>query len=253
MKRIIAITICLTCLSLASAQDIGVGETEILSVREREWDIYGTVHTNGLGLGVRFGRQHSIKHKSGFDVEWTYHKLMKEQRGKTSYTIEGVDNRSFVYGKTNSFCQLRVGYGYTRILNTKPYWGGLQTGYFFYGGVSLGISIPVYLYILHPKDTVFYMTTERYNVNIHNLTNIYGRAPLKEGLKDIVFHPGLYLKTGLSFDFSRDDAKITALDFGLAVDAYYKPVEKMAFAHKQYVLITGFISIHLGKRLTHYE
>jgi hypothetical protein len=66
-------------------------------------------------------------------------------------------------------------------------------------------------------------------------------------------HPGLYLKTGFTFDFSAEDATIMALDFGLALDAYYPPVEKMAHTPKQYLLVTGFITFHLGKRLTNYE
>lgn len=237
------------------AQDIGTGEVDILSVRKKEWDIYGTLHTNGLGIGVRIGKQHTIRKKSGIDLEWTYYRLLKEQRGKTSLTLEGVDNKSFVYGKLNNFAQIRVGYGFTYIINTKPYWGGITTGFFLYGGVSVGVSVPVFLYVLnyYPQDSTIQMNIEKYDPDKHSLSNIYGRAPFKEGLSKIKFHPGLYLKTGLTFDFSSDDAKVMALDLGLALDAYYIPVQKMAFYNKQYVLVTGFLTFHFGKRLTNYE
>jgi hypothetical protein len=83
--------------------------------------------------------------------------------------------------------------------------------------------------------------------------NIYKKDKLWKGFKNSKVHPGIYIKTGMSFDFAKNDARITKLAFGLAADAFLPPVEKMAFSPKQYVLLTGFVTIHLGKRLTNYE
>jgi hypothetical protein len=255
MKTFLGILILCVSIISVSAQDIGTGEVDILSVRKKEWDIYGTLHTNGLGIGTRIGKQHSIRKKSGIDIEWTYYRLLKEQRGKTSFTLEGIDNKSFVYGKLNNFTQIRLGYGFTYLMNTKPYWGGLSTGYFLYGGPSVGISVPVYLYIMHyiQEEQTIVMNIEKYDPDKHDLSNIYGRAPFKEGLKHLKIHPGLYVKTGLTFDFSTDDAQITALDIGIALDAYLFPIQKMAYHEKQHFLITGFLTFHFGQRLTNYE
>lgn len=237
-----------------NAQDIDVGDPEVILLRKKEWDIYGTIHTNGLGLGGRVGKQNSIHNKSGFDFEITYYRHLKEQRGKTSYQIGNIENKGFVYGKLNNFFQARIGYGFTHIINTKPYWGGMSTGYFLYGGASIGFSIPVYLQIIkYLEGNTYDIAIERYDPNLHNLSNIYTKAPFTEGLSSMKIHPGLYLKTGFSFDFSAEDSNVMALDFGLGLDAYYPPVEKMAFVNKQYVLITGFITFHLGKKLTNYE
>ena len=82
---------------------------------------------------------------------------------------------------------------------------------------------------------------------------IKSSAPIYKGMKNMKVHPGLYAKTGLSFDFSSNDAMVIKLDIGVAVDAYIIPVEKMAFANKQYMLLTGYLAVHLGKRLTNYE
>ena len=67
------------------------------------------------------------------------------------------------------------------------------------------------------------------------------------------FHPGLYMKTGLSFDFSSDDSFVVKLDLGVAIDAYAIPIQKMAFVNKQYVLFTGYVALHLGNRKAKYE
>jgi hypothetical protein len=225
------------------SQEIGIGDAEMLVVRKRQWDIYGTLHTNGLGIGFRLSKSPTIRLVRGFDFEYTYYRHFKERKTRLDYS------RSIVYGKLNYFGQIRAGYGFTRVLNTKPYWGGVEVGYFLYGGFSLGIAVPVYLKIVEDNKTV----SQRYDPAKHTPTVIYGRDSFFSGLKDTKLHPGIYLKTGMSFDLAKDDALILKLDFGAAVDAYYPPVEKMAYAPKQYVLLTGFVTIHLGKRLSNYE
>jgi len=232
------------CVSSVFAQEIAIGEPETLLDRKRLWDVYGTKHTNGFGIGCQFGREHSIHVRSGFDVEYTYYKHFKEQRQR-----EEITGARLVYGKLNYFGMLRNGYGFTHILNAKPYWGGVEVGYFLYGGISLGLSVPVYLYIVpNMKENAV-----RYDPEIHKLGNITGKAPFWNGLKEIRPHPGLYLKAGLSFDFAKNDAQIIKLDIGSAADFYLIPVEKMATQPKQYILFTGYLTFHFGKRLTNYE
>jgi hypothetical protein len=229
-------------LPVLTAQEIGIGEPETLSVRRRQWDIYGTIHTNGFGLGSQFGKQHSIRLRSGFDVEYTYYRHFKEQRLRYEQII-------LVYGKLNYFGMFRGGYGTTRILNTKPYWGGVEVGYFAYCGLSLGLSVPVYLHI----DADDSSDPKRYDPEVHKLGNIGGKASFWKGFKEIKPHPGLYIKTGLSFDFAQNDEKIIKLDIGVAADFYLIPVEKMAFSPKQFILFTGYLTIHFGKRPAIYE
>jgi len=230
---------------VAYSQEISIGEPEMLVVRKRQWDIYGTLHTNGVGIGFRIGKEPTIRMRNGFDFEYTYYRHFKERR------MQEADNSAYilVYGKLNYFGQLRGGYGLTRVLNSKPYWGGVEVGYFFYGGLSLGVSVPVYLKVFEGITTV----SRRYDPEKHFLGNIQRKDSFWKGIGEIKVHPGIYVKTGMSFDFSKNDAWIVKLDFGAAADTYFLPVEKMAFSPKQYVLLTGFITIHLGKRLTNYE
>jgi len=228
---------------LAYSQEIGVGDPDMLVVRQRQWDVYGTLHTNGVGLGFRIGKEPTIHIRRGFDFEYTYYRHFKERRTRLDF------GQSITYGKLNYFGQVRGGYGVTRVLNGKPYWGGVEVGCFFYGGVSLGVSIPVYVEVYEGIDPV----SRRYDPKIHSTGNIKRQEPIWKGLKNTKLHPGIYVKTGMSFDFAKNDARVMKLDFGVAADAYYPPVEKIAYSPKQYILFTGFICIHFGKRLTNYE
>ena len=42
------------------AQDIAIGEPDMLMVRKRQWNIYGTLHTNGIGIGFNYDQIKSI-------------------------------------------------------------------------------------------------------------------------------------------------------------------------------------------------
>ena len=238
----IILVLFLVCVS-AFSQEIDIGDPEKLVVRTRQWDIYGTLHTNGVGIGFRIGKEPSIHIRRGFDFEYTYYRHFKERRQRINYS------QVLVYGKLSYFGQLRGGYGVTRVLNGKPYWGGVEVGYFFYGGVTLGISVPVFVEVYEGIERV----SRRYDPEVHSTGNITRQEPIWKGLKNTKVHPGIYAKTGMSFDFAKNDALILKLDFGLAADAYFPPVEKIAHSPKQYVLLTGFICFHFGKRLTNYE
>lgn len=252
MRQAAGLLLCLFLgLSVISAQDIGLGDPEMLLVRKRQWDIYGTIHTNGFGGGVHIDQIKNIHLQHGLDIEYTYYRHFKEQRMSLG------EGKNLTYGKKNYFAMLRAGYGFTKILTTKHYSGGVELGYFFYGGFSLGFSVPVYLNILYLNYSSgkpeIETRTEIYNENIHNLGNIYEKAPFYKGFKNMKFHPGLYMKTGLSFDFSSDDSFVVKLDLGVAIDAYAIPIQKMAFVNKQYVLFTGYVALHLGNRKAKYE
>ena len=229
------------------AQDIAIGEPDMLMVRKRQWNIYGTLHTNGIGICFNYDQIKSIKLQHGLDIEWTFYRHFKEQR------VEVAEGSYLVYGKKNYFGQLRGGYGVTRILNTKHYSGGVEVGYYFYGGASVGFSVPVFLeiYYIDPQLGLI-SVTEEYDPEKHSTGNIKCKAPIYKGFSKIKIHPGAYIKTGLSFDFSTNDALVVKLDAGIAADIYAIPVEKMANT-KQYFLLTGYLTIHLGKRLSIYE
>ncbi|MDR1792884.1 MAG: hypothetical protein LBR36_05535 [Bacteroidales bacterium] len=249
MKRII---LCLLLgvggASFLSAQEIELGDPQMLLVRERQWDIYGVIHTNGFGIGGRFGKIHNIHLESGFDFEYTYYRHFKEK----SY-LNAQNNNFSVFGKLAYMAQLRAGYGLTRIIASKPYFGGVEVGYFFYGGVSVALLIPVYLEVFDFSADKIVKIRASEDLYENGNISIQRRLSMFEKTKGTMLHPGAYLKTGLSFDFSRNDGLILKLDLGAAADIYPIPIKKMAFSPAQYVLLTGYLSFHIGKKLTIYE
>jgi hypothetical protein len=225
------------------AQSVEVPDTAGDNVLfERQWSLGLHVNTNGWGLKFRRGKNVTFLTQRILEIEFSTYKTTKEIK---SVNLLYSDSKSFVYGKLNYLYFLRGGIGIQHILNRKPYWGGVELSYILYGGATIGIAKPVYLYIDKGNSQV---TEERYNPAIHGIGDIYGRAPFLSGILNTKFYPGIYAKGGLEFEFGTLNKRIQALEVGFNLD--YEPiaVPLMAYNPPQHFFLTLYASFSLGKR-----
>jgi len=214
---------------------------------ERQWSLGAMVHSNGWGLKFRRGKNVNNLRQFMWELEFSTYKSTKEIRTINPYF---ADSRSYLYGKLNYLSFLRGGIGQQHILNRKPYWGGVQVSWLYYGGISLGLTKPVYLYILHFKSgfTDYEVIEEKYNPEIHDVDNIYGRGSFLAGILKLGFYPGIYAKTGLDFDFGVRNKTISSLEVGATLDYSPIPIPIMAYNPKQNLFLTLYVSLMFGKR-----
>jgi hypothetical protein len=152
-----------------------------------------TVHVLGMGLNFRIGINKTYFNSRIFEVEMVSMKHPKQVRVVNPYYYNA---RSYVYGKLNHVYILRAGYGFKKLLNRKPYWGGIELRVLYMGGFSLAFAKPVYLYFW--DETYSYIKEEKYNPDnyYHSSEYIYGRAPFTDGLGEIKVYPGFFAKAG---------------------------------------------------------
>ncbi|MEI6765845.1 MAG: hypothetical protein WCM76_09405 [Bacteroidota bacterium] len=219
-------------------------DNKILYRKERSAFI--EVHTGGWGLGYRTGKHITGYKKRMFEFEAIGMKHPKELKITSYYE----NSRNFIYGKLNSVFILRGGYGRQRVLNGKPYWGGVEVRFLWFGGVSIALAKPVYLYIVKYIDENGNqdIVTERYDPYNHAITDIYGRASFFKGFDKMSVYPGAYFKTGLSFEYGADDRLLKSLECGIAGDIYPKAVPIMAFNKNNNYFLSLYLSLHIGKR-----
>ncbi len=207
-------------------------------------------HSDGWGINFR----HSL-HKTGsrrrvLSVDLVNMKHAKEFKSFNPYY---EDSKGYIYGKLNSFIILRPGYGQRKIVFDKMRSRGVEVGYFWSVGPSIGITKPVYLEIGYPSIPYDYIATERYDANEHYIDNIFGKAPGINGLSELKFHPGGFAKFGMHFEYSNEKDGIKALETGFVFDIYPDKIPIMAeideeqFENKQYYF-TFYVNILFGKK-----
>jgi hypothetical protein len=218
-------------------------DNKILYRKERSGFIM--VHSGGFGLGYRSGKHKTYFRKFMWEVEGMNIKHPKEYKISSYYE----NSKNFIYGKLNSFFAVRGGVGQQHILNGKPYWGGVEVRLFYFGGLSLGIAKPIYLSIVKFKESGEpYIVDERFDPDVHSITDIYGRGSFFKGFNKISVYPGIYAKIGLSFEYGTEDTFLKALECGFFADCFYKNVPIMAYQKNQFLFANVYLSLHFGKR-----
>jgi len=213
----------------------------------KEWSIGVIASSKGVGMGYRYG-----KHVTGYKKRMLEAEINTMKHPKEIKTISPFENaKSYVYGKLNNLFIIRTGIGIQKIINNKPIEGGIEVRYFYYGGINLSITKPIYLYILNfsPSSSSTYIyTLEKYNPNEHFTDNIFGRGPFIKGFNELSFYPGLYIKGGINFEYSQDDKNLNVLEMGICTDFSPKPIKMMAFNKSNNYFISLYLSLNFGKR-----
>lgn len=222
-------------------------DTEILLKHEASGGL--VLHSNGWGFIFRKGTHATAKKKRMWEVEVVSMKHPKEFKSVNPY-FENA--KGYIYGKQNSLLVLRGGYGHQRVLYHKEDRknGGVEVRYHYYGGASLGLTKPVYLEILVPTSVPFEFTlvTEKYNPDEHYIDNIYGKAPFAKGLGEIKIYPGIYLKSGVSFEYASRQDNVRTIEAGVVVDGYYKKIPIMALTDNKQVFLSFYVNIQFGAK-----
>jgi hypothetical protein len=201
--------------------------------------------TDGYGLSYREGKRINYRNKKllEFDIGHLVHP--KEYRLNSYYQTSGT----FVFGKTNSVFYLRGGPGYQHELFTKADLGGVAIRYFISGGPVIAFCKPIYYKIPVPTNqqgTEFKIIEEKFDITKHDPTNIYGRSNYFKGFNEMKLKPGLYVKGGFNFEYSKQDKVIHAIEVGAQINAFIQEVPIMATEVNKAVFFSLFVSYRFG-------
>lgn len=205
------------------------------------------LHTNGWGLEYRIGKNRSIFNKWTLEFDLLEYKHSKEIKSINPFY---TNTKSYIYGKLNTIYLVRAGFGEQRLLNRKPYTGGVELRLFYTGGLTVAMAKPVYLNILQwdTTDTRLNIVTQKYDPENHFPDNIYGRASFLKGFKEIKPYPGLYAKLGLGIEFGNINQSTKLVEVGTVLDYFLKPVPIMANQKDDQFFLTLYLSFGIGKR-----
>jgi hypothetical protein len=172
-------------------------------------------------------------------------------------TINGLSSSSnaigYVFGKVNKFYQARLSYGQRLKIAGKPDPKSASVHLLLAGGLSIGIVKPYKIVALVNDPTLGYIEKTiqyepAYKEVFLNPDLIFGGAGFAEGLSQLKYIPGLHLKTGLHFDFSKEKTTLLAAEVGASVDFYSDPIQIMLDDQNKNTFANMYISFQFGKR-----
>lgn len=202
------------------------------------------VHGNGWGITFKSGKHITGYRKRILNFDFVSLKHPKEYKVTNPIYIDS--SKPFVFGKLNYVYVLRAGLGNQNIIFSKAERSGVEVRFNYYGGLNLGLTIPVYLDVIEEDQ---FVVTKRYDPNdpsMQSVLNIFGKAPFFTGFSSMKAYPGIHAKTSLSFEYSGWQRKIAALETGITVDYFPNAIPIMAYNESENVYVNFFISLMWG-------
>jgi len=252
MIRIVLLTLFTLIISQSSAQDSlrsSGEETQLLFRNEAEGGI--SIHSAGLGISFKRGWHKTGYRKKMLDLDLVSLRHPKQYKQPNPYY---PDSRPFFFGKLNYVYMLRAGYGMQNVIFSKAERSGVEVRLNYYAGANLGMTKPVYLEVLLDSqyDSLFKVVEVRkYDPEDplqQSVENIYGPGPYFQGFDQLKFHPGVYAKLALSFEYSVWQQKVTALETGVTVDYFPKAIPIMAYNKNENLYVNFFITLLWGAK-----
>lgn len=256
---IIWLLISLSLLAQPKKSEREVQKKGIIYNREISGGLY--LATNGWGFFIERGKILSIKQTRllYFGFGELRDLRMRKQKAEYGFFGNAINNESpkdFYFGKQNNFYTVRVAMGSMRTLADKAEKNGVRVSLSYMGGISLGLLKPYYLNIAYqiesndPRYDQYEVRSQKYSDDKEKFTDwfsIAGASEFRYGLDEIQPIPGLFLKSGLRFDWARSEEYVVALEAGAMADVYYRQVPIMIIDNKPYFL-GAYLSFQFGKR-----
>ncbi|MBN1414669.1 MAG: hypothetical protein JW973_06180 [Bacteroidales bacterium] len=210
------------------------------------------LNSNGFGGNFRYAKRVTYLKKTLYEVDLVSIKHPKEVRIYTNTSVSSA-SKSYIYGKTNSFINLRGGIGFQREIYQKQDRGGIAIRYFYSFGPDIGLAKPVYynyISVLYVDGQIMYSySVEKFKDQHVNPTEIIGRASYFKGFDEISVIPGIFGKVGLTMEFGRSEKIVNALEGGLIADIFIKKVPIMATEDNNWLFFSLFLSYRFGKAI----
>lgn len=201
------------------------------------------LNTDGSGVSYRGAKRIDFLNKRLLEIEAGTLKHPKEYKGSNP----NVQGGNFVFGKLNSTFYLRGGIGHQHELFKKADLGGIAIRYFYSAGPVIALYKPIYYRIIYfLPNNEYTIKKEKFSNSITGNSEIYSRASFTKGLNETKVLPGLFVKGGFNFEYSKEDKIIHAIEVGAQINAFPKKIPIMAGSDNKTIFFSLFVSYRFG-------
>lgn len=206
------------------------------------------LNSNGIGANFKYSKRVNARIKIDYSLDIVGIKHPKEVKissADPTYQTTG----SYVYGKLNKFYSIRPGIGMQNEMFRKIDRGGISIRNFYGGGLSLGLKKPIYYHVIEYDNVLneYIGKIEKFNTSPHASNNILRNASYFKGIDEISLVPGVFVKAGFTFEYSKQDEVLHAFETGVIIDVFPERIPIMAHVQNDFFFFTMFISYRFGK------
>lgn len=246
-------SICCSILIVFFVFNEGFGQGEIADEAKifyrNEQTYAGKLFSNGWGLDLSFTKRKDAFNSFTYGIGFGTIHHPKEYKSQSPYT--GGWGRSYVFGKMNEAAAIRFSVGQQKELFSKYDKGGIAIRYFYSGGLSVALLKPIYYLKIVSIDYETGKITHDQSLfdpdYMQSIYDIYDRESFFIGLGETKINPGVFARTGLSFEYSTSEQTINAIEAGIQLEGFMKKLPVMAGNNNQQIFLSLFISYRFGK------
>ncbi len=210
-------------------------EKKVFFRDEKSWAFF--VRNNGVGFNFRKAKHINARKKYIWTIDMHNIRRAKETKTYTYSTQSG----GFVFGKMNFAWDTRFGVGYQHLLYEKFDKNGVAIRVFYNGGPAVLMLKPVYYEVSDGVTVV-----DKKFTMVPSYPYIIDRSSFLKGIEETKFNPGAFVRGGISFEYSKLDRRIAALELGMILSAYLNEFEILWKDKTRYVF-SLFVSFRWGK------
>ena len=215
------------------------------NIYRKSWTLGFKLHTSGIGGEFRKEKFVTATQKNFWNIDISNIKHIKEQKSLN----QGQEESNLVYGKLNSFYQIKAGIGKQKVMFKKLVIRGVQISSIYNISLTAGWLKPVFVEVqvgdLNENPT---SSIEKYDPYSHSYERISGKGPWLAGFGSSMLVPGASAKFALNFEFSPEEDEIKALEAGIILDGFIDPIPLMAFNRQYNVFFNVYVSFLFGRK-----
>lgn len=226
----------------------------------REFSGGARLNTNGWAGFLEYGWRKNEVVGNFLQFEFSEIKHPKERKEARSFYARDpftgfpilVSSRPYVYGKINTFFDVRLTYGQRYIIGSKGNKNGVEVSAVYSGGLSLGLLKPYYLELRNDTLSTGTTSTEKYSDSnkdrFLNPALIEAGGGFGKGWNEIRLTPGLHAKLGLRFDWARFNEFLNALEVGVGADYFTQNMQILANTRGERFFFHAYVGYQFGKK-----
>lgn len=214
-------------------------------------NIYGAkLNSDGYSVFFEKGYLKKATLTNLFSIELGERKSPKEAKS----LVNGIfSNNFYIYGKINNFFYAKLGVAQSLLIGGKGARNGVAVSALYGGGLSIGLLKPIYLNIMDPlsqeQRKIKYNNDNSRNDSLFlNSSVIINSVGIFKGWNEMKVRPGLFVKTGLRFDYGHYNETVSAVEVGINAEYYVSKIPIMASIKEKNFFINLYAAIEFGKR-----